>query len=87
MQTYPRIYTRAFAKKALEVVLYSPYKNDPLQDPLNHSSDLEARRLFQAEQYSELADDAELLQLVIYLRGCRGLQVPEQWAPLLPKKL
>ena len=45
-------------------------------DPVASMGDLEARKLFQAEEYHDVCEDAQLCLLVFYLRGCRGLQVP-----------
>ena len=45
------------------------------QDPPAKSLDQMARTLFKAEQYTELCEEAELLPLVFYLRGCKGLRV------------
>ena len=56
-------------------------------DPVASMGDLEARKLFQAEEYHDVCEDAQLRLLVFYLRGCRGLQVPQEWAGLLPKRL
>ncbi|CAE7839921.1 unnamed protein product [Symbiodinium sp. CCMP2592] len=38
-----------------------------------------------ADYEGDDCSDAELRQVVYYLRGCRGLKIPQRWRPLLPK--
>ena len=80
------MYTRRFARRALEIVEQSPHAPVDAVELRSPSSE-EARRLFQSEQYDTLADDALMLPFVIYLRGCKGLRIPAEWRCLMPERL
>ena len=48
----------------------------------------EAMQMFAAADFAQdMAEDAKLVEVAHYLRGCRGLQIPPAWRPLLPTKL
>ena len=86
MPLKPRMYTRRFARRALEIVQKSPLVPFD-QEALPSMSSQEARNLFAAEQFQDMCDDAMLRPFVAYLRGCRGLSIPPQWRDLMPKRL
>ena len=44
-------------------------------------------KLFEAESMEDLCHDAELFPFLVYLRGCRTLEIPAEWYPLIPKKI
>ena len=55
----------------------------PLQ--IATSASESALELFEKANYGDDdCNDAELREVVYYLRGCRGLHVPSKWLPLLP---
>ena len=81
------MYTREFARRALEIMQMSE-KWEPPQSLPEEAESGEAMKLFQALQYEDdLAYDADLIGLAHYLRGCTGLRIPELWRPLMPGKL
>ena len=48
----------------------------------------EAMQMFDSADFAQdMAEDANLVGVAHYLRGCTGLQIPENWRPLLPRKL
>ena len=86
------MYTRLFARRALELVEshVEPedgiYVREKLPSRFGKSSQDVWDQFHQAE-YTELCDDAELLPFVVYLRGCTGLAIPAKWRPLIPTHL
>ena len=46
-----------------------------------------ARELFASATYQDACEDACLKDVVVYLRGCRGLEVPPEWRPLIPESI
>ena len=81
-----RIYTRDFARRAFQLVHMSRPSDLPPRT-CELCTDRDARELFQAEPMDELCHDAELFPFLVYLRGCRTLEIPAEWYPLIPKKL
>ena len=43
--------------------------------------------LFQAMDDSDSCEDAGLIAVAHYLRGCKALCIPEEWRAVLPKRL
>ena len=43
--------------------------------------------MFAQLDYDDLWEDAGLVTVAHYLRGCAGLRIPPQWRPLLPVRL
>ena len=47
-----------------------------------------ARELFANASYQDDdCSDANLKEVIVYLRGCKGLRIPPDWRPLLPEHL
>ena len=46
-----------------------------------------ALELFRNATYDDDCSDANLKDVVLYLRGCTGLRIPPEWRPLLPTHL
>ena len=46
-----------------------------------------ALQMFSEAGYEDDCSDANLREVVYYLRGCTGLQIPASWRPLLPEYL
>lgn len=80
----PRQYTRQFGSKLLDLYrFFQPnfYKKHPFRkhgDPF---------KLFQEATFEDRCEDAMLIPAIVYLKGCKGLRVPEAWRPLLPTEL
>lgn len=47
----------------------------------------EARCAFAQADYGDRCEDGNLVEVVHYLRGLRGLRIPALWRSLLPEKL
>lgn len=47
----------------------------------------EAVMLFQAMDDSDKCEDADLIAVAHYLRGCKALRIPEEWRAVLPTRL
>lgn len=46
-----------------------------------------ALSLFQEATFDDRCEDAGLISVIVYLKGCNGLRIPEAWKPLIPKQL
>ena len=46
-----------------------------------------ALEMFRDANYEDDCSDANLKDVVVYLRGCTGLRIPAHWRPLLPTEL
>ena len=57
------------------------------QFPLQEKKPNEALLLFQAMDDNDDCEDAALIEVVHYLRGCRSLDIPQEWRQVLPEKL
>ena len=57
------------------------------QYPLQEKKPSEALLLFQSMDDDDACEDADLITVAHYLRGCRCLEIPEEWRQVLPKKL
>ena len=56
------------------------------QVPIEAGGD--ALKVFAEASFSEDdCSDAKLEDVIRFLRGCRGLEIPAQWRPLLPKEM
>lgn len=81
------IYTRAFACKAVRVFTQNVHMRRETQHPWQEATCEQARSMFAQLEYDDLWEDAGLVSVVRYLRGCQGLSIPPQWKPLLPTRL
>ena len=82
----PRMYTRKFARRALEIVQKSPHLCLG-QEALPSMPAQDVRTLFASEQFWDMCEDALMVSFVAYLRGCKGLAIPPLWRDLIPKRL
>ena len=55
--------------------------------PLHESKEGEAIQMFRAMSDTDGCEDADLAPVVHYLRGCRALEIPEEWRAVLPTRL
>ena len=55
--------------------------------PLRETEEGEALRMFRAMNDNDRCEDADLVPVVHYLRGCRALEIPEEWRAVLPTRL
>ena len=56
--------------------------------PLEEVAPGEAMRLFAVMDFQrDTCEDADLIGFAHYLRGCKGLRIPEEWKPLIPTRL
>lgn len=46
-----------------------------------------ALEMFRDASYDDECSDANLKDVVFYLRGCTGLRIPAHWRPVLPTQL
>lgn len=81
-------YTRGFARRMVN--LFDDLVKQPLElklqvgHPVATGSALE---MFATATYSDMCEDAEIVQAIAYLRGCTGLCIPAEWKPLVPEFL
>ena len=79
---------RNFARKALEGMQLGERSLSRSKYPLQEVAAGEAMRLFQAMDFDkDRCEDAGLIGFAHYLRGCKGLVIPERWKPLIPTRL
>ena len=83
---HPRICTRAFATRAVELVRAQNHRMESSY-PQMEAYEGEARKIFSELGFADMAEDAKLVELAHYLRGCTGLAIPTEWRPLLPTRL
>ena len=55
--------------------------------PMREEYDGEAKKLFLELEWTDMCEDASLVEVAHFLRGCTGLKIPEGWRPLLPTRL
>jgi hypothetical protein len=48
---------------------------------------LDAKTVFKNMVFEDLWEDAEMVELVVWLRGNRHLAIPAEWRPYLPAKI
>lgn len=59
-----------------------------LETPLvkvDYTTDL--KTLYASLEWGDGCDDAAMREVIVYLRGSRLLNIPEDWRPLLPTTL
>ena len=81
------MYTRQFARRALEVMQTGGRTLPRSEYPLQEVHEEEALRLFSTLSFNDKCEDAGLVDFAHYLRGCTGLCIPERWKPLIPRRL
>lgn len=55
--------------------------------PVQETTPGEAIELFRAMDDHDRCEDADLVTVVHYLRGCCALEIPEAWRAVLPQRL
>ena len=80
-----REYTSCFAKRMMKVFAGLKKQLPAVQVQTDPSAS--AKELFAAATYEDQCSDANLREVIFYLRGCTGLRVPPSWRPLLPEYL
>ena len=80
------MYTRQFASRAFEVMQLGESALSKSEYPLQERPG-EAIELFRNMDYDDRCEDADLVTVVHYLRGCHSLKIPEDWRAVLPKRL
>lgn len=78
-----RIYTLKFARKAL---IEMPALLEGADIVFNNDGK-NALDLFASASYDDMWDDGDLVSVVKYLYGARGLVIPPEWKPLMPVEL
>ncbi len=48
---------------------------------------LDAKAIFESMKFDDLWEDAEMVEVLQYLKGNSGLEIPEEWKNVLPTKL
>lgn len=66
-------------------VIASAWKSWRKHPPLDES--LDAKLVFKNMVFDDLWEDAEMVELVVWLRGNRHLTIPAEWRPYLPTKI
>ena len=80
-----RTYPVAFGGKFLSLLemFRSRAEGKPTLTPEVEAS-LDARYLFRDLPWGDMWEDAEIVELVVYLRGNKNLRIPEHWRDFLP---
>ncbi|CAE7576215.1 unnamed protein product [Symbiodinium sp. CCMP2592] len=81
------IYTRQFARRAFEVMQLGESVLPKSEFFVGDKKPNQAILLFQAMDDSDNCEDAGLIAVAHYLRGCKALCIPEEWRAVLPKRL
>ena len=80
----PRNYPRGLATRLVEVFRFLQLDVPPVPVKVEGGTALD---YFARATYSDDCADANLREVVHYLYGCRGLQIPAEWRPLMPTQI
>ena len=80
-----RTYTKAFGSRLVK--LFGYLRDQVTAVKVATAGMGSAIDLFREATYGDPCQDAELIEVVRYLRGCEGLSIPPEWRALLPTHL